>query len=174
MAPTQTIGRTKIDGVTADGGGVIHSIGIAGLKVVKAPDKIRTVLGSCIGIALYDRVAKIGGMGHVILPDSTEGSGDPGKFADTAVDILIEQLVAAGAERTRITAKLAGGAAMFGSEHTANLGTRNAEAVRTRLLHHAIRIAATAVGGTKGRRILLNPANGVVMVEIIGQAAEEI
>ena len=58
-------------------------IGIAAIKVVKAPERVRTVLGSCIGVALYDRISKVGGMAHVILPDSSEGSGDPGKFADT-------------------------------------------------------------------------------------------
>lgn len=97
----------------------MYSIGIAGIQVVKAPDTIRTVLGSCIGVAVYDRVAKVGGMAHVILPDSNEGSGDPGKFADTAVDLLVENLVAEGAEKKRVAAKMAGGATMFGDEHSA-------------------------------------------------------
>ena len=146
-----------------------HSIGIAGIKVVRAPDTVRTVLGSCIGVALYDRVAKLGGLAHVILPDSSEGSGDPGKFADTAVDLLLDELEQAGAERRRIAAKIAGGAAMFGEQRTASLGDRNAEAVETRLKSHFVRLAGRAIGGTKGRKMTLDPATGDVAVWIIGE-----
>lgn len=151
-----------------------YAIGIAGLRVVKAPDTIRTVLGSCIGIALFDRVAKLGGMAHIILPDSNEGSGDPKKFADTAVDLLLEELVSVGAEPRRITAKLAGGADMFGQSLNAGLGDRNAEAVTKQLLSHQIRIAGRAIGGMKGRRMQLNPQNGEVHVQVIGEPTEVI
>ena len=157
-----------------DTSGKILSIGIAGIEVVRMPDRIRTVLGSCIGIAIYDCVAKIGGLAHVILPDSTQGSGDPGKFADTATDMLIERVVDAGAVRKRLVAKITGGASMFGNEPSLGLGERNAEAVRARLTHHAIRLAASATGGTKGRKMMLDPATGTVIVEIIGKSAEEI
>ena len=64
----------------------IHSIGIGEILVLRAPEQIRTVLGSCVGVALCDQIAGVGGLCHVILPASKEGSGDPGKFADTAVD----------------------------------------------------------------------------------------
>ncbi len=158
----------------APAGAVVHSIGIAGMCVVKAPDKVRTVLGSCIGVAMYDRVAKIGGMGHVILPDSTEGTGDPAKFADTAVDLLLEQLVEAGGVRARVAAKIVGGAAMFGDERAGGLGRRNAESVTARLAHHKIRLAASAVGGQRGRKMLLDPASGMVQVEIIGETPDTI
>lgn len=155
-----------------NGNGAVESIGIAGIKVVQSPDRIRTVLGSCIGVAVYDRIAKIGGMAHVILPDSNEGSGDPGKFADTAVDLLVQELVDTGAEVKRLVAKIGGGAAMFGQATAVGLGVRNAEAVRKRLTHHAIRIAADALGGTRGRKMMLDPATGAVQVEIIGQDPE--
>lgn len=149
--------------------GVSHSIGIAGMKVVHSPDTIRTVLGSCVGIAIFDRVARIGGLAHVILPDSKEGTGDPGKFGDTAVDQLLEMILSEGAERKRLAAKYAGGAAMFGTATVGNLGARNADAVQARLAHHGIRAVAKEVGGTKGRKMLLDPATGDVTVEIIGE-----
>lgn len=152
----------------------VYSIGIAETRIVKAPDSVRTVLGSCIGVAIFDRVAKIGGLGHVILPDSTEGSGAPGKFADTAVDLLVDLLVEAGAERKRLIAKITGGASMFGNSTATGLGERNGVAVRARLLSHAIRLAASDVGGTKGRKMLLVPSSGEVMVEVIGQPARTI
>ena len=150
--------------------GTVHTIGIAAIRCVRAPDRLRTVLGSCIGIVLYDLRARIGAMGHVILPSSLEGEGDPGKFADTAVDELLRMLLAEGAERQRISAKIAGGAAMFGIESASALGARNADAVRTRLDHHAIPLMGSAIGGDKGRRIILDPATGEVYVDVIGES----
>lgn len=146
----------------------MHTIGIAGVKVVRHPDKIRTTLGSCIGVVIYDRAAKIGGMAHVILPSSAEGRGDRGKFADSAVDWLVEEALSAGCEKARLAAKLAGGASMFGSVVDNGLGERNAAAVKERLRHHSIRVVAEDVGGQKGRKMLLDPETGEVEVQIIG------
>lgn len=171
MTPLDTV-KCEPDRASSACAGTVSSIGIAGLKLVSAPDRIRTVLGSCIGIAMYDRVAKIGGLAHIILPSSKEGSGDPRKFADTAVDILLEELIAAGSERKRIAAKIAGGAAMFGPVCAGGLGDRNSEAVRSRLKHYSIRLAGEAVGGTKGRKMLLDPATGKVQVEVIGEVMQ--
>ncbi len=147
----------------------VRSIGIAQIEIAQAPELIRTVLGSCIGIAMYDRKQGVGGLGHVILPSSKEGSGDPGKFADSAIDILLEKLVAAGADQKKIVAKIAGGASMFGTESAVGLGVRNADAVKDRLSHHRVRLAAEEVGGRKGRRMLLDPSTGEVKVEVIGE-----
>ena len=142
--------------------------------MVKHPDKIRTTLGSCIGVALYDRVAKVGGMAHVILPDSKQGQGDRGKFADTAVDWLVEAALEAGCSKARLTAKITGGASMFGPATDNGLGDRNIDAVKKRLAHHAVRLAGQDVGGEKGRKMLLDPATGEVTVQIIGQEAQVI
>ena len=146
----------------------IHTIGIAGVKVVKTPQKIRTVLGSCIGVAIYDRVAKIGRMAHVMLPCSILGKGDRGKFADTAVDWLLEDVLNAGGEKKRLTAKITGGASMFGAQVDGGIGSKNVKAVKERLSHHSIRLAAEDVGGTKGRKMLLDPGSGQVEVQVIG------
>lgn len=148
------------------------SIGIAGIDVVKSPSRIRTVLGSCIGVALFDCVAKIGGMAHVILPASSEGTGNPAKFADTAVDLLLEMVLESGAKQERLAAKIVGGAVMFGDATSESLGLRNAEGVKQRLTHHKIRLVAEAIGGTKGRKMMLDPVDGSVKVEIIGEQAE--
>ncbi|MEK6675764.1 MAG: chemotaxis protein CheD [Planctomycetota bacterium] len=172
MAATQTMPVSTVRSTEASG--QIHSIGIAGIKVVRAPDRIKTVLGSCIGVALYDRESKIGGMCHVILPDSREGAGDPAKFADTAVDLLLHELVVAGAKKDKLLAKIGGGASMFGEASAAGLGTRNADSVRARLHHHSIKLVAAAVGGTKGRRMVLDPATGEVQVVIIGEEAQNL
>jgi len=148
---------------------MIHTIGIAGLRAVREPEKIRTVLGSCVGIALFDRASRTGGMAHVILPDSKEGSGDPGKFADTAVDLLVTEIIKAGAVRGSIAAKIAGGARMFGPAVNSGLGERNVNAVKTHLRRHLIPILAEDCGGEKGRKITLDPVSGALEVQIIGQ-----
>jgi len=152
----------------------IHSIGIADVKVVKSPEKVRTVLGSCIGVALLDRVAKIGGMAHVMLPSSTLGTGDKGKFADTAVDWLLEDLLKAGCQKKRLVAKISGGASMFGAHVDNGIGEKNIKAVKERLTHHSIRLAAEVTGGQKGRKMMLDPATGQVQVQIIGAEPEVI
>jgi chemotaxis protein CheD len=151
---------------------VVHTIGIAGLRVVRAPERVRTVLGSCVGVALYDRTEQVGGLAHVILPSSKQGQGDRGKFADTAVDWLLEEVLQAGAARKRLSAKIGGGASMFGAPVDNGIGERNVEAVKERLAHHAIDLAGEAVGGLRGRKMLLDPATGQVEVQMIGAEPE--
>lgn len=151
-----------------------HSIGIADVKVVASPDKVRTVLGSCVGVALFDRVAKVGGMAHVMLPSSALGQGDKGKFADTAVDILLDDVIKAGCKKDRLKAKITGGASMFGKKVDNGIGERNIQAVKERLAHHSIQLLAEDVGGLKGRKMLLDPATGQVEVQIIGAQPEVI
>ncbi len=173
MSPSQTMSPPPIRAAQT-GAGVVHSIGIAGIRVVRAPDKVRTVVGSCIAVCVFDRHNQVGGMAHVILPDSSEGSGDPAKFADTAVDMLVEQMIEAGADKKRICAKIAGGAAMFGDKHTGGLGERNAVNVKAQLAKHSISVLASATGANQGRKVLLDPASGDVQVEVIGQAPQGI
>lgn len=146
-----------------------HKLGIAGILVVNRPDTIRTVLGSCVGIAMYDQAAGVGGMAHIILPASDGGKGARGKFADTAVDQLLEDLLREGSRRQRLKSKIAGGASMFGPTVDDALGERNIHAVRGRLAHHAIPLLAEDVGGTSGRRMVLSPSTGRVEVQIIGE-----
>ena len=148
---------------------MVHTLGIAGVKAIKSPDQIRTVLGSCIGIALFDLKTCVGGMAHIMLPKTNGNTKTPGKFADTGVDELLRVVLAEGAGRTRVQAKIAGGATMFGSEKRDGIGERNAEAVIDRLKHHKIQLAAQDVGGGKGRRMFLDPNTGDVQVQVIGE-----
>ncbi|MBR1744099.1 MAG: chemotaxis protein CheD, partial [Lachnospiraceae bacterium] len=91
-------------------------VGMADAKVCHAPDAITTLgLGSCVGIALYDKSKKISGLVHVMLPDSTRirQNQNKAKFADTGIDLMIDMMVKEGANRRGLTAKIAGGAQMF-------------------------------------------------------------
>src|SRR5699024_3867365 len=94
--------------------GIVVKVGIEDLYLVVAPDKIRTSgLGSCVGIVIYDSFKQITGMCHVILPDSTitrQKNFNQSKYANTAIDILINKLLERQTVKQRLKAKLAGGA----------------------------------------------------------------
>ena len=169
----QTADTVATAGATRDGEPRIRMVGIGVLKIVAAPEKLRTVLGSCVGITLFDLHLRIAGLAHSILPQGSEEIEELGKFADQAVDNLVVQLTALGASKTRLRAKLVGGAAMFETANNGTqLGRRNVEAARRRFQAHDIPIIAEAVGGTKGRKVLVDPDTGNVEVAIIGSEPE--
>src|SRR3712207_9225933 len=100
-------------------------IGIGDLNTAMPPQKLITVgLGSCIGIALYDPIKKIGGLAHIMLPDSTQFSNvsNPMKFADLAIPMLLEKMEKQGAVKRHIKAKIAGGASMFNRSEERRVG----------------------------------------------------
>jgi chemotaxis protein CheD len=133
-------------------------IGIGEYRIGKTPMS-SIGLGSCIGLAVHSRNGGIGGMAHIMLPDS-QGRGDrPGKFADTAVEILVTDLTAAGCRASQLVAKIAGGASMFkGFSGNLNIGERNAEAVIAALKGKNIEVIGKEVGGTMGRTVTYYPA----------------
>src|SRR5699024_8941830 len=93
----------------------ILKVGIADLQVTIAPNRLKTSgLGSCVGVVIYDQ--NIAGLAHVMLPDSTaskKSNQNVMKYADTAIDLMLKKLVSQGAKKSRLKAKLAGGAHMF-------------------------------------------------------------
>ena len=96
--------------------GNVIKVGMADLKVAKAPDSLITLgLGSCIGLTLYDPVLKVGGMVHFMLPDSTKlkNNQNIAKFGDTGIRELYRLMIEQGASPRRLVAKIAGGAKMF-------------------------------------------------------------
>ena len=132
---------------------------------------LRTLLGSCLGVALYDRRLKVAGLSHIVLPDSLGSTEMPGKFADTAIPTLIRAMQAlVSGETLRLTAKVAGGANMFSATGAANtIGTQNAQAVERILAELRIPILGRHCGGEQGRRMALDTATGVVTIEVVGQ-----
>lgn len=123
----------------------VIKVGMADLNLCRDPDIITTLgLGSCIGIALYDPSTKIGGLAHIMLPDSTKmrNNSNIAKFADTGIEELLNRMIKAGAVKSRLVAKIAGGAKMFEVKWTfryGNVGQRNAEASRAKLKQLGIR-----------------------------------
>ncbi|MBE6064862.1 chemotaxis protein CheD [Clostridium cochlearium] len=157
-----------------------YRVGIADLNVAKSPDKIITVgLGSCIGIALYDKINGIGGLLHIMLPDSTQFKNvtNPLKFADLGIPILIDKMKEKGANVRNLKAKISGGASMFNFSDKSmimDIGRRNIESVKKKLNELSIPILAEEVGGNKGRTMILDTSNGVVQIKTVGVGIKEI
>lgn len=157
-----------------------YRVGIADLNVAKSPDKIITVgLGSCIGIALYDKINGIGGLLHIMLPDSTQfkNGTNPLKFADLGIPILIDKMKEKGANVRNLKAKISGGASMFNFSDKSmimDIGRRNIESVKKKLNELSIPILAEEVGGNKGRTMILDTSNGVVQIKTVGVGIKEI
>lgn len=155
--------------------GTTVKVGMADLNVCKSPDMITTLgLGSCIGIALYDPVTKIGGLAHIMLPDSTQMKNNQNiaKFADTGIEELVKQMVNAGASRSRLVAKIAGGAKMFevsAGSNIGNIGARNAEASKKKLRELGIPLKAEDTGLNYGRTVELYAETGQFHIKAVGK-----
>lgn len=155
--------------------GNVIKVGMADLNICKAPDSITTLgLGSCVGVALYDQRAKVAGLLHAMLPDSTaiRNNTNTAKFVDTGLDELIRRMEAAGASRRFMVAKIAGGAKMFAlSSNSAigNVGDRNIEAAREQLKKKGIRILAEDTGLNYGRTVELYAENGDYLIKSVGK-----
>jgi chemotaxis protein CheD len=126
-------------------------------------------LGSCVAVVLYDPRVKIGGLAHVMLPHplSARRPAPPGRFASTAIKLLIDEMEQAGAARRRLFARLVGGAAMFESvlnDDGPSLGQRNIEASRFFLQEVGIPVHAEEVGGNHGRTVHFHVADGRVVI----------
>lgn len=144
-------------------------VGMGQIAAGEAPQRLRAILGSCIGVALYHSGRKSGVMAHVVLPASAGRDGAPGKFADTAVPQMLALLKERGLPTCGLTAKLAGGANMFSGSGPLQIGGANAEAVTAALKKAGIRIAGQDVGGTHGRRIEFDCASGQLIVQSAGR-----
>lgn len=147
------------------------TVRIATLKVVSNPNVlVCRGLGSCVGVALWDPETHIGGLAHVLLP-SEEFSirkDNPEKFANRAIEIMLEKMGDLGADKARTVAKIAGGARMFQSvssnSERVHVGQRNVIAVKDKLKAEGISIVAEDTGGTKGRTMEFDTSNGKVVI----------
>ena len=155
-------------------------VGMADYKVGQSPDNIISYgLGSCVGIALYDSLAKIGGLSHIMLPDSTQArpTDNKAKFADTALPEMLDEIIKLGASKARITAKIAGGAQMFSFANATDVmkvGERNAEAVKNTLKKLNIRMVAEDIGKNYGRTVELLLETGVFLIRTINKGEKEL
>lgn len=154
-------------------------VGMADYKVGKTPDKLMTAgLGSCIGVCVYDLQARIGGMAHIMLPNSEESlKGNPLKYANTCISMMLEELYKLGVAKSRLRAKMAGGAQMFAfSDKTPllKIGERNAAAVQQELKKAGIPLLVHDVGGSFGRTITFDIYTGDLHIRTINHGEKVI
>lgn len=158
----------------------IVKVGMADYKATKSIGILTTLgLGSCVGIALYDRFSKVAGLAHIMLPSSLEikNNSNKAKFADTAIHELIEEMILLGANRRSIVAKLAGGSQMFSFDSNTDIlriGERNVIASKKKLHELNVPIVAEDTGGNYGRTIELNSLDGILLVKTIGHGVKTI
>jgi chemotaxis protein CheD len=137
-----------------------------------APSLVSTVLGSCVASCLYDATAAIGGMNHFMLPDCvTPDSLLPASYGVNAMELLINHLMALGARRDRLQAKVFGGARVLqGSEQGAKVGDANVAFVKEFLVREGIAIVAHRLGGTHPLQVNFFTHTGKVLLRtIVGQ-----
>lgn len=152
----------------------VIKVGMADMRICSAPDAVTTLgLGSCIGIAIRDPGTGIGGLVHIMLPDSTEikNNSNRPKFADTGIEDLVNAIVRKGANRSRLVAKIAGGAQMFafgGKSDMIRVGERNVVASKKKLSELRIPLLAEDTGKTYGRTVVFYPETGDFRIRSVG------
>ena len=155
-------------------------VGMADYKFSKSPDRLITYgLGSCVGIVLYDKSTKIGGMAHIMLPDSLamNQASNVAKFADTALAALISDLYKAGVKKGALVAKIAGGAQMFaftGGSDAMRIGEKNTIAVKKILNELGVKLIGEDTGGNVGRTVELDLATGDFLIRTIRKGQSSI
>lgn len=152
----------------------VIKVGMADWKTCSGENAVTTLgLGSCVGIAIRDPMTKVGGLAHIMLPDSTEirNNSNRPKFADTGIEDLVAEIVRKGGSRFRLVAKIAGGAQMFANNTnnaTLRIGERNVQASKKKLSELRIPILAEDTGKTYGRTVIFYPKNGDFVIRAIG------
>jgi len=126
---------------------------------------IMTTLGSCIAACLWDRHARIGGMNHFMLPESSDSANDSGRYGSFAMELLINEMMKRGASRGSLEAKVFGGAAVISGMSTLNVGERNTNFVVDYLKTERIPILSRDVLEIYPRKVCFLPASGKAMVK---------
>lgn len=153
-------------------------VGIADLAVSNNPSVILSTysLGSCIGISIYDPVVRVGGLLHVMLPDSTiepnKAASQPAMFMDTGIPALFRAAYELGAEKYRVIISAAGGAQVMDTSGFFNIGKRNYDTLAQILRQHSLKMQAEQIGGLVSRSMFLHLGTGEVRLKVSGQQNE--
>ena len=153
-------------------------MGMADCRIGDAPGQVLATyaLGSCIGLAVHDAQAGLGGLLHFMLPDSgidhERGRENPWMFADTGIPMLLDRLCARGASKRRLTVRAAGGASMMDQENVFDIGRRNYLAMRKILWKAGVMVHGEAVGGIRSRTVRLEIGSGKFLIQEGGEVRE--
>jgi chemotaxis protein CheD len=156
----------EIDAPLGSGGKTEFFLGIGEVAFASRPCVIRTVLGSCVGVSLYDPVLRIGGMCHYLLARAPEGQKST-RYGDVALDSLIAHFLRAGSWLDRLEARVAGGALILRMSEVFFVGEKNILVADQVLAERGIRVLERVVGGERGRRMILDSDTGAVQIAFI-------
>jgi chemotaxis protein CheD len=155
-------------------------VGISDLKVSNNQEDvlITYALGSCIGVAVYDPLVRVGGLLHFMLPDSNldvdKAKTNPAMFADTGIPLLFKSCYRLGAEKHRMVVKVAGGASILDDTNFFRIGQKNLTALRRIFWKNNILIDGEDTGMNHNRTISLRIADGVVKVKGANNSAKRL
>ncbi len=147
-------------------------VGMADAKISAKPGDVLVTyaLGSCIGVCLYDPAVSVGGMGHYLLPNSSQAPGastaNPFKYIDTGMEKLLAGMLSQGAVQRRMKVSIAGGAQSVKiSAQDYDIGKRNYLAIRKFLWKNGMLIGSEDVGGTFPRTMYMRIDDGEVTIK---------
>lgn len=164
LAPIPNLRRSALK---TENSSVIH-VGVSEWKTAKHPDALRTTLGSCVGIVLYSKKDRAGGMCHALLDEPPAGKiAQKGKYARTAIEELLRELQRQGIDKANLTARLFGGASMFDSDKSKffhNIGESNVAVSKATLEKEGIAVIEEDVGGSSGRTITFFLDDGRILL----------
>ncbi len=155
-------------------------VGISDIKISNSLNDviITYALGSCIGITVYDPVARVGGLLHYMLPDSTlddkKAKETPAMFADTGIPSLFKACYSLGAEKKRMIVKAVGGASILDDTNFFRIGQKNIMAMRKIFWKNNVMIAAEDTGANHNRTVRLDMATGKTFVRTSGGEMKEL
>lgn len=165
---------------SATGRRLVVGIGESAVSASAGDVIVTHALGSCVAVCLFDPIARVAGLVHILLPDSTinplRAQEQPAAFADTGIPLLLAAAERHGLERRRAIVRLAGGAelANAGGPGSFNIGRRNILAAKNLLWKYGLLIKAESVGGITVRTVHLPVVNGRVQVSSASNVIEEI
>jgi chemotaxis protein CheD len=138
--------------------------------VTDRPSRLTTILGSCVSVCLFDADFQVAGLNHFLLPHTPATSETSTRYGDVAMDVLVGRLLALGATRQRLVAKLFGGANVLHAfaDDARHIGAANVELARALLARQNIPIGAEDVGGTRGRKLVFCAPDGAAWVKVLG------
>lgn len=155
-------------------------VGISDMKVSNKPEDVLITysLGSCIGVVIWDPVAKVGGLLHYMLPDSSldkeKAQLKPFMFADTGIPRLFKETYKFGAVKSRLIVKVVGGSQIMDSSGVFNIGKRNHAVLRKMFWKNQIMVAKEDVGGTCNRTVSLEIGTGITHLKVSGRGEFEL
>lgn len=139
----------------------------------RVPCVVSTILGSCVAVCLFDAAAGVGGLNHFLLPHESGEPAAAGRYGPAATRTLIARVLALGASRDALAARIVGGANVLAAfqRQARHLGTANVEAARAVLADAGIPVVGEEVGGTSGRKLVFSFGDGAAWVRSLGAGA---